>query len=309
MATGRSDSGDRDPDSPSRREADGSRIATGQLARVRTVLARVMQNRFAVFGLVVVVALLFTAVFAPWIAPYEPTEQNYDALKESPSLEHPFGTDTYGRDVFSRVVFGSRYAVFLGVVIVGIEMLIGVSLGLVAGYYGGWTEAGIMRLVDISLSIPAIVLALAIAGMLGGGLFPLIIAVSLVGWRGFARLVRGDVKSVMEEEYIESANAAGLSDLRIITRYVLPNAASSIIVYATLTIPTVILWSAGLSFLGMGVQPPKPEWGAILAAGRGDIDSAWWIATFPGLAIMLTVIGFNGLGDGLRDALDPRQVR
>jgi peptide/nickel transport system permease protein len=211
--------------------------------------------------------------------------------------------------VFSRVVFGSRYAVFLGVVIVGLEMLIGVSLGLIAGYYGGLTEAAIMRLVDISLSIPAIVLALAIAGMLGGGLFPLIIAVSLVGWRGFARLVRGDVKSVMEEEYIESANAAGLSDFRIITRYVLPNAASSIIVYATLTIPTVILWSAGLSFLGMGVQPPKPEWGAILAAGRGDIDSAWWIATFPGLAIMLTVIGFNGLGDGLRDALDPRQVR
>lgn len=268
-----------------------------------------MQNRSAVFGFVIVLLLLVTAVFAPVIAPYEPTEQNYDALKESPSVEHPFGTDSYGRDVFSRVVFGSRYAVLLGVVIVGIEMLIGVTLGLLAGYYGGWTESAIMRLVDISLSIPAIVLALAIAGMLGGGLFPLIIAVSLVGWRGFARLVRGDVKSVMEEEYIESANAAGLSDFRIITRYVLPNAASSIIVYATLTIPTVILWSAGLSFLGMGVQPPKPEWGAILAAGRGEIDSAWWIATFPGLAIMLTVIGFNGLGDGLRDALDPRQVR
>jgi peptide/nickel transport system permease protein len=166
-----------------------------------------------------------------------------------------------------------------------------------------------MRVVDIALSMPALVLALAIAGMLGGGLFPLIVAVSLVGWRGFARLVRGDVKSVMEEEYIDSADAAGLSDFRTITRYVLPNAASSIIVYATLTIPTVILWSAGLSFLGMGVQPPKPEWGAILAAGRGEIDDAWWIATFPGLAIMVTVIGFNGLGDGLRDALDPRQVR
>jgi peptide/nickel transport system permease protein len=308
MALGHSDSGDDASNAPS--EGDQrSRVATGQLSRARTIFRRVMQNRFAVFGLVVVLALLITAAFAPWIAPYEPTEQNYDSLKESPSVEHPFGTDTYGRDVFSRVVFGSRYAVFLGVVIVGIEMLIGVSLGLVAGYYGGWTEAGIMRLVDISLSIPAIVLALAIAGMLGGGLFPLIVAVSLVGWRGFARLVRGDVKSVMEEEYIESANAAGLSDFRIITQYVLPNAASSIIVYATLTIPTVILWSAGLSFLGMGVQPPKPEWGAILAAGRGDIDSAWWIATFPGLAIMLTVIGFNGLGDGLRDALDPRQVR
>jgi peptide/nickel transport system permease protein len=283
--------------------------ATGRLARVKTVMGRVLQNRFAVFGLFVVALLLFTAAFADFIAPYDPVAQNYDALKQPPSLDHPFGTDQYGRDVFSRVVYGTRYAVFLGIVVVGIEMALGVTLGLVAGYYGGLVESAIMRIVDIALSMPALVLALAIAGMLGGGLFPLIIAVSLVGWRGFARLVRGDVKSVMEEEYIESADAAGLSDFRTISRYVLPNAASSIIVYATLTIPTVILWSAGLSFLGMGVQPPNPEWGAILAAGRGEIDDAWWIATFPGLAIMLTVIGFNGLGDGLRDALDPRQVR
>jgi peptide/nickel transport system permease protein len=294
---------------PAEGPAEESPTEFGRMTRVKTVFLRVMENRFAVFGLVVVVVLLLTAAFAPLIAPYEPTKQNYQALKQPPSADHPFGTDQYGRDVFSRVVYGSRYAVFLGVVIVGIEMLLGVSLGLIAGYYGGLTESTIMRLVDISLSIPALVLALAIAGMLGGGLFPLIVAVSLVGWRGFARLVRGDVKSVMEEEYIESANAVGLSDFRTITRYVLPNAASSIIVYATLTVPTVILWSAGLSFLGMGVQPPKPEWGAILAAGRGEIDSAWWIATFPGLAIMVTVIGFNGLGDGLRDALDPRQVR
>jgi peptide/nickel transport system permease protein len=287
----------------------GAEGATTRLDRIKVVSARIMQNRFAVFGLFVVILLLFTAAFADFIAPYEPAEQNYQALKEPPSLSHPFGTDTYGRDVFSRVVYGTRYAVFLGVVIVGIEMLLGVTLGLIAGYYGGYTESLIMRLVDIALSMPALVLALAIAGMLGGGLFPLIVAVSLVGWRGFARLVRGDVKSVMEEEYIDSANAAGLSDFRTITRYVLPNAASSIIVYATLTIPTVILWSAGLSFLGMGVQPPAPEWGAILAAGRGELTDAWWIATFPGLAIMVTVIGFNGLGDGLRDALDPRQVR
>lgn len=290
-------------------DIEDTTVETGRFARARTVLGRVIENRFALFGLVVVTVLILTAVFAPLIAPYDPAAQNYGALKQSPSVEHPFGTDTYGRDVFSRVVFGSRYAVFLGVVIVGIEMIIGVTIGLVAGYYGGWTEGVLMRLVDISLSMPALVLALAIAGMLGGGLFPLIVAVSLVGWRGFARLVRGDVKSVMQEEYIDSANAAGLSDFQVILRYVLPNAASSIIVYSTLTIPTVILWSAGLSFLGMGVQPPKPEWGAILAAGRGEIDSAWWIATFPGLAIMFTVIGFNGLGDGLRDALDPRQVR
>ncbi|WP_423746726.1 ABC transporter permease [Haladaptatus sp. SPP-AMP-3] len=283
------------------------RVDTSFRSRSKLVARRLSRSTFALFGLGIVMVLLLTAAFAPFIAPFEPTNQHYDALKQPPSLEHPFGTDTYGRDIFSRIVFGARYTVFLGIVIVGIQMIIGVSLGLIAGYYGGWMESAIMRLVDISLSIPAIVLALAIAGMLGGGLIPLVVAVSLVGWRGFARLVRGDVKSVMEEEYIESARAAGATDLRILARHILPNAASSIIVYTTLTIPTVILWSAALSFLGMGVQPPKPEWGALIAAGRGEIADAWWIATFPGLAIMLIVIGFNALGDGLRDALDPKQ--
>lgn len=278
-----------------------------QYSRQLKVLNRVVQNRLALFGLLVVTALVLTAVFAPVIAPYDPAEQMYSKLETPPSFEHPFGTDSLGRDVFSRVVFGSRYAVFLGVVIVGIQMLIGVSLGLTAGYYGGIVEAAIMRLVDISLAIPGVVLALAIAGMLGGGIVPLIIAISLIGWRGFARLVRGDVKSVREEEYIDAAKASGVGDFRIIVRYILPNTLSTIIVYATLTIPTVILYSAGLSFLGMGVNPPKPEWGALISGGRGEIDSAWWISTFPGLAIMVTVIAFNVLGDGLRDALDPRQ--
>lgn len=287
----------------------GESAVLGVDARWRVLLRRLARNRFAVVGLCIVALLIIVALLAPLIAPYNPSAQHYNAVKQPPSLEHPFGTDAYGRDVFSRVVYGSRYTVFLGVVIVGIQMLIGVSLGLIAGYYGGYVESIIMRLVDISLSIPAIVLALAIAGTLGGGLLPLVIAVSLVGWRGFARLVRGDVMSIMEEEYIDAAHAAGVSDFRIILRYLLPNAASNIIVYATLTIPTVILWSAALSFLGMGVQPPKPEWGALISAGRGDIDSAWWIATFPGLAIMFTVIGFNAFGDGLRDALDPKQAR
>ncbi|EMA55629.1 ABC transporter permease [Halococcus salifodinae] len=287
---------------------DAGSAGLGVDARWRVLLRRLARSQFAVFGLGIVALLVLVAALAPYIAPYEPSVQNYEALMQPPSLEHPFGTDTYGRDVFSRVVYGARYTVFLGVVIVGIQMVIGVTLGLVAGYYGGYVESAIMRVVDIALSIPAIVLALAIAGTLGGGIFPLVIAVSLVGWRGFTRLVRGDVKSVMEEEYIDSAKAAGVSDIRVITRYLLPNAASSIIVYATLTIPTVILWSAALSFLGMGVQPPKPEWGALISAGRGEIDSAWWIATFPGLAIMVTVIGFNAFGDGLRDALDPKQA-
>lgn len=278
-------------------------------ARFRTILRRLSHNSFAMFGLIVAIALVLVAVFAPFIAPYGPTEPDYQSLRESPSMEHPFGTDNLGRDVFSRVVHGARYTVFLGLVIVGLQMIIGVTLGLIAGYYGGWIESGIMRLVDISLSIPGIVLALAIAGIMGGGLVSLVLAVSLVGWRGFTRLVRGDVKSVMEEEYIDAAESAGVGDFRIITRYILPNAMSSIIVYATLTIPTVILWSAALSFLGMGVQPPKPEWGAIIAVGRSQLAQQWWVSTFPGLAIMITVIGFNALGDGLRDALDPKQSR
>lgn len=277
--------------------------------RGRKILRRMLKNRLAVLGLLIVFALILLAVFAPYISPHDPTEQQYDKIEEPPSVEHPFGTDSLGRDVLSRTIHGSQYALFLGTVVVSLQMLIGISLGLIAGYYGGRIESVIMRLVDIALSIPGVVLALAIAGMLGGGLWPLIIALALVGWRGFARLVRGDVKSVMEEEYIDAARASGASDFHIILRYVLPNASSSIIVYATLTMPTIVLWSAGLSFLGMGVQPPTPEWGALIADGRGRIDTAWWIATFPGFAIMATVIGFNVVGDALRDALDPKQER
>lgn len=273
------------------------------------ILRRMIKNRLAIGGMVIILTLVFLAVFAPYVAPHDPTEQQYDKIEEPPSAEHPFGTDSLGRDVLSRTIHGAQYALFLGVVVVGLQMLIGVSLGLIAGYYGGKTEGVIMRIVDIALSIPGVVLALAIAGMLGGGLWPLIIALTLVGWRGFTRLVRGDVKSVMEEEYIEAARASGAPDFHIILRYVLPNASSSIIVYATLTLPTIVLWSAGLSFLGMGVQPPTPEWGAIIADGRDSIDTSWWIATFPGFAIMATVIGFNVVGDALRDALDPKQER
>lgn len=308
------------PDSAADDESvlDGNRVGelSVDLTDERTLTGRVMQvvgyltyNKLALLGLLYVVGITVVAILAPVIAPYDPTAQNYEILNHPPSLEHPFGTDNYGRDVFSRVIHGTRYALFLGLVIVGIQAIIGIGLGLIAGYYGGYTESVIMRIVDVSLSIPGIVLALAIAGMLGGGLMPLIIAVSLVGWRGFTRIVRGDVKSIMEENYIGSAKAVGLSDSTIIMRYVLPNVAASIIVYATLTIPTVILWSAALSFLGMGVHPPTPEWGALIASGRGELQSAWWIATFPGLAIMTTIIAFNAVGDGLRDALDPKEYR
>lgn len=273
------------------------------------VLKRLTKHTVALIGSVYIVLFVLVAIFAPYLAPHSPIEQNYEIILQSPSLEHPFGTDPYGRDVFSRVIHGFRYALFLGIVIVGIQSIIGIALGLVAGFYQGYVEGFIMRLVDITLSIPGIVLALAIAGMLGGGLWPLIIAVSIVGWPGFARIVRGDVKSVMEEDYIESAKAAGTPNYSIIVQQLLPNVSSSIIVYATLTMPTAILWSAALSFLGMGVHPPTPEWGALIADGRGELQTAWWVSTFPGLAIMATIIAFNAVGDGLRDALDPKQDR
>lgn len=273
------------------------------------ILRRLAQSKLAMGGTIYVALFIVVGIIAPFITPHDPMTQNYEALNQAPSLAHPFGTDNYGRDVFSRVIYGTRYALLLGVVIIGIQMVIGVGLGLIAGYYEGYVESVIMRIVDISLSIPGIVLALAIAGMLGGGLMPLIVAISLVGWRGFTRIVRGDVKSVIEEDYIDAARSSGVPDRWIILKHVLPNVSSSIIVYATLTMPTVILWSAALSFLGMGVHPPTPEWGALIADGRGDLQSAWWISTFPGFAIMATIIAFNAIGDGLRDALDPKQAR
>lgn len=281
-------------------------------ARTLKLLRQSVQTRLAMAGMITIAVLVIVAVFADFIAPHPPTVQYHDAVRHPPSLDplYPLGTDQYGRDVFSRIVYGSRYALFLGIVIVAIQMLVGVTLGMIAGYYKDtYVEGAIMRLVDISLSIPDIVLALAIAGVLGGGLLPLIIAVSIVGWRGFARLVRGDVRTIMEDDYVRAAQMSGVSDVSIMLRHVLPNAIDSVIVYATLNIPTVILYAAGLSFLGLGVNPPTPEWGALVAAGRGDLQGAWWISTFPGIAIMITVIAFNVIGDGLREAVDPRQAQ
>ncbi|ADD07575.1 ABC-type transport system permease protein (probable substrate dipeptide/oligopeptide) (plasmid) [Natrialba magadii ATCC 43099] len=287
----------------------GDSAGSGRWDDQYIILRRLAQSKLALGGTIYVALFVIIGIIAPLITPHDPMAQNYDALNQAPSLAHPFGTDNYGRDVFSRVLYGTRYALLLGIVIIGIQMIIGVGLGLIAGYYEGYVETVIMRIVDISLSIPGIVLALAIAGMLGGGLLPLIVAISLVGWRGFTRIVRGDVKSVIEEDYIEAARSSGVPDRWIILKHILPNVSSSIIVYATLTMPTVILWSAALSFLGMGVHPPTPEWGALIADGRGDLQSAWWISTFPGFAIMATIIAFNAIGDGLRDALDPKQAR
>lgn len=264
------------------------------------------KNKMSIGGLLLVFATIVVAVFAPWIAPHDPLKQHYTHLLEAPSLNYPMGTDNYGRGVFSRIIYGTKFALLLGIAIVAIEGAVGVTLGSLAGYYSKIVGTIIMRFTDIMLSIPTIVLALAIAGMLGGGMFNVIIAVGIVGWRGFTRLVRSEVLSIKEEAYVEASQAVGSGTPGIMVRHILPNVSTSIIVYMSLQIPSAILWAAGLSFLGLGAQPPTPGWGVMLSSGRAFMRHAWWISTFPGLAIMITVLGFNFLGDGLRDALDPK---
>jgi len=269
-------------------------------------IKRFLRNRLAVLGLVIVALVILVAILAPWIAPFDPLKQNYDELLQPPSKTHPMGTDALGRDLFSRVIYGSRYALMIGVAVVLLELAVGATLGFIAGYFGRALDSVIMRLVDMVLAIPTLVLAMAIAGAFGGGLWVMIVAIAVAGWGQFARLVRAQVLSLKEVAFVEAARALGASHLRIILRHLLPNSMGPVLVYTTLYIPAAILWSASLSFLGLGAQPPTPEWGAIIADGRGFISFAWWISTFPGLAIMVTTLGFNFLGDGLRDALDPK---
>jgi len=260
-------------------------------------------------GLVLVLAVVLVALLAGVIAPRDPTALDMEALLTPPSSGYIFGTDELGRDIFSRVVHGTRYALLIGVAVVLIEALIGIVLGATAAYFGGWSDAVLMRVVDVMLAVPTLVLALAIAGVLGGGLGNMILAIGVTGWREFARLIRGQVLVIRTSTYVEAAKALGAGDLRVLARHVLPNALGTVIVFTTLEMPAALLWAASLSFLGLGAQPPTPEWGAMVAEGRGFIGQAWWVSTFPGLAIMTTVLGFNFLGDGLRDLLDPRTAR
>jgi peptide/nickel transport system permease protein len=273
---------------------------------LRGALRRMHKDKGALAGTGIIVILILLAALGRFITVYDPDEQNYDDMLSPPSLSHPLGTDQYGRDVATRIIYGCRYALLIGVAVVGIHFVVGVSLGLLAGYYGGYVETIIMRLVDVMLAIPSVVLAVAIAGFLGGGIQNVIIA---VGWRAYTRLVRAEVLSAKEEVFVEAARAIGCGNLRIILRHIMPYTMAPVIAYTSLGIATAILWSAALSFLGMGAQPPTPEWGAMLADGREYMQDAWWIATFPGLAIMVTVLGFNFFGDALRNALDPKMEK
>ena len=286
-------------------EAEMSDLKQKETSQLNLVWLRFKRSKLAVFGAIIVLGLLITAIFAPLIAPQGPNDQHTGNRLKGPSPEHVLGTDSLGRDIFSRIVHGSRIALKIGILIVAVSGSIGVTLGLIAGVSGGWIDEIIMRLVDTFLSFPILVLALAIAAALQPSINSVIIAVGLLSWTRFARITRGEILSIKEEQFIESAEAIGEGKFSLMIRYMLPNALPSIVVVATLQMPSALLYSASLSFLGVGAQPPSPAWGLIVSQGRNYITIAPWISTFSGLAIMLTVMGFNFLGDGLRDALDP----
>jgi len=278
-------------------------------------LHRLRRNKAALLGAVIAIGYVFVAMFGPFLAPYNPYDMRLDQALQSPSLAHPFGFDELGRDIFSRVIYGTRISFVISVVSVGIAMMIGVTLGTLSGYFGGAIDAIAMRGVDIMMAFPEILLALAIVSALRGGaqvigtetaISYLIIAVGLYSIPQFIRISRASVMSVKQNEYVEAARATGEGTTGLILQYILPNALAPLIVQATLRIGTAILTAAGLSFLGLGVQPPTPEWGSMTSYGRNYLRVAPYLATFPGLAIMLVVLGFNLFGDGLRDALDPR---
>ena len=265
-------------------------------------------DRSAKVSLWIAVTVVVLAVAAPVIAPYGPAEPDYDASLSGPSADHPLGTDLTGRDILTRILFGARVSLLVGVVAVGMAVAIGVPIGAVAGYVGGWIDETLMRLMDIMMSFPSLVLALALVGALGPNLRNVILVIGIVYTPQYARLIRGSVLSVKEEEYVEAAENTGLGDVRILFKHVIPNAYTPVLVQGTFHVATAIIFEASLSFLGLGVQPPTATWGVMIADGRAYLPQEWWISTFPGLAIMVTVVAFNLLGDGLRDELDPRSA-
>ena len=272
-------------------------------------LVRLRRNKLALFGLFIMVLLFLTAMLAPLIAPQHYATQDLAASFEPPSWEYPLGTDDFGRDILSRIIYGAQVSLQVGIFAVTIAMLTGGVLGAIAGYYGGRVDNVIMRFMDVLLSIPQILLAIAIAAALGPGLLNLTIAVSIAALPTFARVVRGAVLSIVGMEYIEAAHCMGASDAWIIARHILPNCSAPIIVQSTLRVAHAILTAASLSFLGLGIQPPFPEWGGMLAAARGYVRDYSYMTIFPGLAIMITIMALNFLGDGLRDAMDPKLKR
>ncbi len=272
------------------------------------VWRRLRKNKMAMVGLGILIILIVSALSAPLIADYEDVVIKQDLVNklEGPSSEHILGKDEFGRDIFARIIWGSRVSLVVGIVAVGISVISGGTLGAVAGYYGGKLDTVIMRIMDIFLAIPSILLAISIVSALGPSIINLMIAIGISYVPTYARIVRASVLSIREQEFIEAAKAIGASDFRIILRHIIPNALAPVIVQGTLGVAGAILSTAGLSFIGLGIQPPAPEWGAMLSTSRAYLRYAWHVTTFPGVAIMITILALNLLGDGLRDALDPR---
>ncbi len=282
------------------------RFYQSKRSQIGEIWRRLRKNKAAMFGLAIILIIMLMAIFAEVIAPYDYSQQNLSARFQKPSLEHLFGTDNFGRDIFSRVVYGARISLKVGLISVLVSVAAGGTLGAVAAFYGGRTDNIIMRILDVVLAIPGMLLAIAIAATLGAGLGNMMIAIGIGSVPGYARVVRASVLTVKEQDYIEVARSIGASDVRIIFRHILLNAMAPILVQATLGVAGAILSCASLSFLGLGIEPPTPEWGSMLSSTRQYISQYWWLTAFPGGMIMLTVYALNVLGDGLRDALDPR---
>lgn len=267
---------------------------------------RLLRDRLAVAGMVIIIVFLIAAIFAPVLAPYDPIQQNLLQRRQPPSRQHWMGLDEVGRDVFSRVIYGARASLQVGILSVSLAIIVGSILGAVSGFLGHWVDELIMRLMDILLAFPGLLLAIAVVAILGPGLMNMLYAIAFVSIPVYARIMRASVLAVKEQDFVMAARAVGVPEGRLLLREILPNCLTPIIVAGTLGIATAILDAAGLSFLGLGAQPPTPEWGTMLGDGRGSVFTAPHIVFFPGLVIMLSVLGFNLLGDGLRDALDPR---
>ena len=264
------------------------------------------RNAMLILGLIIVLGVTFAAVFAPLIAPFDPNELHLDAILKAPCAEFPLGTDRLGRDVLSRLLYGGRVSLWVGFVAVGISLSIGALLGLVSGYFGGLVDEIVMRFVDIMLCFPSFFLILAVVAFLEPSLFNIMVVIGLTSWMGVARLVRAETLTLREREFVSAARLAGTSTWRIMTRHILPNAMAPVTISAILGIGGAILIESGLSFLGLGVQPPQASWGNMLMDGKSVIEEASWLSLFPGLAILITVLGYNLLGESLRDFLDPR---
>jgi len=276
------------------------------------LLRRLVRRRTALFGLVVVGIAVLTAALAPVVSPFDPLAQEISQRLREPGWQdaqgriHPLGTDHLGRDILARIIYGSRIALLVGLAAVAISGVLGMAIGLISGYFGGRVDDFFMRLADVQLAFPFILLAIAVIGVLGPSLRNIIVVIGVSSWVVYARVVRGEVLSIREREFVHAAVALGSRDWRVLARHVLPNAFTPWLVVATLDMARVIVIESALSFLGLGVQPPTPTWGGMLADGRVYLSTAWWLATFPGLAILVTVLGINLFGDGLRDTLDPR---